>query len=159
MLGEHKGVGMQCIASEPYLKYFAGKFTSVMMPDPIDMTDERTILIVDDDPIVIEVSRMMLNELGYRVLSATSGPEAVEVYKQKMDLIDLVICDMFMPGLSGGQTFKALKEVDDQVKMVIASGYSQDREVNDLLDCGCLDFILKPYDVGQLQRAISANIS
>ena len=84
----------------------------------------ETILLVDDEKMVLEVSREMLESMGYRVYAAGSGQEAIAVYMEKRNEIDLVILDMIMPGISGGETFDRLREINPAIKVLLSSGYS-----------------------------------
>ena len=127
--------------------------------DTENRSGTKTLLIVDDDPIIIEVNSFLLSELGYQVISADSGDQAIEIYGQNKDDIDLVILDMMMPGLSGEQTFEALQALDDQVKVIISTGFARERGVNKLLDNGCLACITKPYEMAQLNRKIQDALS
>ena len=107
----------------------------------------ETILLVDDEEITIEVGKKLLEELGYRVLIAQSGKEAVEMYRTHTDEIDMVLLDMIMPGMSGGETFDKLQEMDPGVKVVLSSGYSINGDAQQVLDRGCMGFIQKPFNL------------
>ena len=110
----------------------------------------ETILLVDDEPMVAEVTGELLTSLGYRVYIAGSGQEAVAVYMTKRNEIDLVILDMIMPGLSGGETFDRLRTVDPEVKVLLSSGYSIDGEANTIMERGCNGFLQKPFQLQKL---------
>jgi CheY-like chemotaxis protein len=114
----------------------------------------ETILLVDDEETVLEVSRELLASLGYRVYAAGSGQEAVVLYKERKGEIDLVILDMVMPGLSGGETFDRLREIDSGIKVLLASGYSIDGKAQDILDRGCNGFLQKPFRLEELSRRV-----
>ena len=77
--------------------------------------------------MVLEVSRELLESLGYRVYAAGSGQEAIAVYMEKRNEIDLVILDMIMPGISGGETFDRLREINPEIRVLLSSGYSIER--------------------------------
>ncbi len=112
----------------------------------------ETVLLVDDEETILEVSRALLEALGYQVYTADSGKAAIAIYLEKKDKIDLVILDMIMPGISGGQTFDRLVEIDPGVKVLLASGYSIEGEAQKILDRGCSGFIQKPFHVSSLSR-------
>jgi two-component system cell cycle sensor histidine kinase/response regulator CckA len=114
----------------------------------------ETILLVDDEKMVLEVSREMLEFLGYRVYAAGSGQEALAVYMEKRNEIDLVILDMIMPGISGGETFDRLREINSAVRVLLSSGYSINGEAKHILDRGCNGFIQKPFHLTKLSRKI-----
>jgi CheY-like chemotaxis protein len=123
-------------------------------------SDSATILFVDDDPSVSEVGKLLLSQLGYSVLCAVSGHQALEIYRKKKDIIDLVLLDMVMPGLSGGETFKELMLLNEKVRVIISSGFfNQDETIQKILDSGGLGFIPKPWDVTKLKCMIQDAIS
>ncbi|MDY0187756.1 MAG: response regulator [Syntrophus sp. (in: bacteria)] len=113
-------------------------------------TGRKTILLVDDEDINIEVVREILELLGYSVLAVQSGRDAVDLYRQKKTLIDLVILDMIMPGMGGGDTFDALIEINPDVKVVLSSGYSLHGEAFRIMERGCSAFIQKPFRIEEL---------
>ena len=114
----------------------------------------ETILIVDDEEIIIDVSPEMLNELGYEVLTARSGEEALEQYRINRDKIDLVILDMIMPDMRGGETYDRLKQIDPEITVLLSSGYSIDGQATEILKRGCNGFIQKPFNIEILSRKI-----
>jgi PAS domain S-box-containing protein len=115
---------------------------------------EGTILLVDDEKMILEVGRQMVEKLGYTVMSAESGQEAVDVYAHFQDRIDLVILDMIMPDLSGSDSYNRLKAIDPSVKVLLSSGYSIEGQAKEILERGCNGFIQKPFDVGELSLKI-----
>jgi CheY-like chemotaxis protein len=113
-----------------------------------------TILLVDDEEMILDVGGEMINALGYNVISAPSGPEAVEIYRQNRGKIAMVILDMIMPGMGGEKTFNILKEMDPGVRVLLSSGYSIDGKAQAILDSGCRGFIQKPYRLSDLSKKI-----
>jgi CheY-like chemotaxis protein len=113
-----------------------------------------TILLIDDEKMMLAVGGEMLEELGYRVLSAMSGREAIEVFQKDQDQIDLVIMDMIMPGMGGGETFDRLREIKPDVKVLLSSGYSINGQATKILKRGCDGFIQKPFNMNQLAEKI-----
>ena len=130
--------------------------------DILEETDSRqellkgteSILFVDDEEVIIEIGQQLLEKLGYRVISANSGPEAVEVFRREGDRIDLVVLDMIMPGMSGGETYDRLKEINPQVKVLLASGYSLNGQAKAILDRGCKGFLQKPFNMADLSKKV-----
>jgi PAS domain S-box-containing protein len=124
----------------------------VEAPDSVEevLKGEETILLVDDEDMVIEVGQEMLATLGYKVLLAMSGKEALEVYQNSHNNVDLVILDMIMPGVSGGETFDHLKKIDPSVRVLLSSGYSISGQAAEILERGCNGFIQKPFKLRQL---------
>jgi PAS domain S-box-containing protein len=117
-------------------------------------TGWETILVVDDEPINVSVMVEMLEMLHYRVLPAGSGQEAIAVYMEKRAEIDLVIMDMIMPGISGGRAFDILREINPDVAVILASGYSVEGEARMIINRGCRGFIQKPFHLQELSRKV-----
>jgi len=114
----------------------------------------ETVLLVDDEPMVLEVGINMLKKLGYTVLEAKGGREAVKVYKANKDKINLVILDMVMPDRGGGETYDQMKEIDPTVTVLLSSGYSIDGQATEILERGCNGFIQKPFTIKELSGRI-----
>ncbi|UCF84557.1 MAG: response regulator [Desulfobacteraceae bacterium] len=125
-------------------------------PDSQIETSSGTILMVDDEEIILNVGSKILEKLGYRVLQATSGKKALEVYEAEKDGIDLVILDMVMPGMGGGETFDRIMAIEPQAKVLLSSGYSLDGEATDILKRGCKGFVQKPFKFKDLSLRIKA---
>ena len=113
-----------------------------------------TVLIVDDEEIVVGVGKQMLQKLGYSVLIARSGQEAVDVYQNNPDDVDLVLLDMIMPGLEAGDTYDKLKAVNPAIKVLLSSGYGLDQNASAIIDRGCNGFIQKPFNMKILEDKI-----
>jgi CheY-like chemotaxis protein len=114
----------------------------------------ETILLVDDEKVIVEVSRELLESVGYKVYAAGSGQEGIAVYMEKRNEIDLIILDMIMPELSGGVTFDRLREINPGVKVLLSSGYSLNGEAQHIMDRGCNGFLQKPFQLERLSRKI-----
>jgi PAS domain S-box-containing protein len=114
----------------------------------------ETILLVDDEKMVLEVNREMLESLGYRVYAAESGQEALSVYREKQQEIDLVLLDMIMPGISGGETFDHLREINPAARVLLSSGYSINGEAKIIMERGCNGFIQKPFQFEKLSGKV-----
>jgi PAS domain S-box-containing protein len=110
----------------------------------------ETILLVDDDEMVIDVSQQLLEKLGYTVLTANNGHEALEIYQKHYNEISLVIIDMIMPDLNGGETYDELKNINPKIKALLSSGYSIDGLAQDIINRGCNGFIQKPFNINKL---------
>jgi len=117
-----------------------------------------TLMLVDDEEMIIEVAKIMLQRLGYKVITATCGKEALRIYKEKMDEIKLVILDMIMPEMGGKKVYEHLKEINPDVKVLLSSGYSLNGEAQKILEEGCNGFIQKPYNITEMSLLIQ-NIS
>ncbi len=114
----------------------------------------ETVLLVDDEDRVMDVGTKLLEKLGYTVLEARSGREAVEIYKDNKDKIDLVLLDMVMPRMGGGEAYDKMKEINPKVKVLLSSGYDIDSEAKDILARGCDAFIQKPFGMQKLSQNI-----
>jgi len=114
----------------------------------------ETVLLVDDEEIAIDVGVQILEKLGYTVFEARSGKEAVRVFNEKRDKIDMVILDMIMPDMGGRETYEKMKEIDPEVKVLLSSGYSIDGQANEILKRGCNGFIQKPFNMKDLSKEI-----
>lgn len=114
----------------------------------------ETVLLVDDEEKPIMVEELMLKELGYEVVTARSGREAIEQYQNHKNIFDLVALDMIMPEMSGKETYERLKEIDPDVKVLLVSGYTKNKQVKELMDMGCNGFIQKPFDILQFSQKI-----
>ncbi len=115
---------------------------------------KETILIVDDEDMIIDVSKELLENMGYKVLTAKSGREGIKIYKENKGKIELVILDMIMPDMGGGETFEQLKEIDPKIKVLLSSGYSIHEKATRLLARGCDGFLQKPFNIKQLSQKL-----
>ncbi|MFZ7125263.1 MAG: PAS domain S-box protein [Desulfobacterales bacterium] len=114
------------------------------------------ILVVDDEPVVLKVTSRILKHLGYTVLEADNGRDAVRIYKRHHGSIDLVILDMIMPDIGGGEVYDRLRDIHPEVKALLASGYTLDGQASRILRRGCNGFIQKPFSMSQLSHKISS---
>jgi PAS domain S-box-containing protein len=115
---------------------------------------KETILFVDDEDMIVNVGRDMLETMGYKVITANSGKEALQIYEKSKIDIDLVILDLIMPHLSGEATFKKIKEINPEAKVLLSSGYSINGQATKLIEQGCRGFIQKPYSINELSTRI-----
>ncbi len=114
----------------------------------------ETVLFVDDEKTIIEVMQDILESLGYRVLTASSGEEAVEIFQTMPEEIDLVILDVIMPGMGGMETFEAVKAIRPEVKVILSSGYSVNHIAKEIMEKGCRAFIQKPFNIETISRKV-----
>jgi nitrogen-specific signal transduction histidine kinase len=123
-------------------------------------TDEKviigteSILLVDDEDMIIEVGGAIIKNLGYQVWDAKNGKDAIEIYEKNHDKIDLVILDMVMPGMGGGEIYDRLKETNPDVKVLLSSGYSINGQATEILERGCNGFIQKPFNLLELSKKL-----
>jgi CheY-like chemotaxis protein len=112
------------------------------------------VLIVEDEPMVAEVAALMLQRLGFKVLKALSGEAALEVFRERPGGVDLVLLDMIMPGMGGEETFRRLRELRPDARVLLSSGYSSEGRAQELLKSGCLGFLQKPYNLADLRAKL-----
>ncbi len=115
---------------------------------------KETVLVVDDEEMVVKVTKDMLAGLGYRVLTARSGPEALKIFESTAKGIDLVLLDMIMPEMNGEQTFEKLKEIRPDVRVILCSGYSLNGQAAGIMAKGCRAFLQKPFLISGLSRVV-----
>ena len=123
------------------------------IPDDL-LRGEETILLVDDEDMIIDVGKQILKRLGYNVLLAQSGKEAVDIYEENKDMIDMVILDMIMPDMDGGEVYDRLKGTNPEIKVLLATGYSIDEQATEILNRGCNGFIQKPFNIEELSHSL-----
>ena len=87
-------------------------------------------------------------------MTASSGREAIDIYTEHIDTVDLIALDMIMPEMNGRATFEELKKINADVKVLLVSGYSLNKQVEEMLDLGCNGFIQKPFDIIELSRTL-----
>jgi two-component system, cell cycle sensor histidine kinase and response regulator CckA len=118
------------------------------------MPGTETVLLVDDEEMVLDVGSKMLETLGYRVLTARGGKEAIDVYRENIDSICIVILDMIMPDGGGDETYERLKEINPAVRVLLSSGYSIKDRVHQIMLRGCDSFIQKPFRMKSISQKI-----
>ena len=114
----------------------------------------ETVLLVDDEDLILEVGAAMLRKLGYEVLTAQSGRDALAMYGEYHARIAAVVLDLIMPVMRGGETYDRLREVNSQIKVLLSSGYDIDGEAADILKRGCGGFIQKPFNLEDLSKKL-----
>jgi two-component system cell cycle sensor histidine kinase/response regulator CckA len=139
-----------------YLPASSGEVYKIIEAPEHIIKGTGTILLVDDEKEVLEVAEKLLKAMGYHVLTAWEGREAIEVYRKHRETIDLVLLDIIMPDMKGGEVFDRLKEINPEVKILLSSGYSIDGEATRILQRGGKGFIQKPFDIEQLSQSIRA---
>ena len=118
------------------------------------ISGSETLLLVDAEEGVRQVGQLMIEELGYDLLIAASGQEAVSLYQASEQRVSLVILDMTMPEMSGSETFKKLRKTDPSVRVILSSGYDLAGEIGELRQRGYAGFIQKPFDLAVLSKKI-----
>jgi PAS domain S-box-containing protein len=113
-----------------------------------------TILVIDDEPMILKVADHLLRALGYRVITASGGKEGLRIYRERGLEIDLVILDMIMPDMEGGEVFESLKRMNSQIKVLLSSGYSINGRAREILKRGCVGFLQKPFTLAELSQKV-----
>jgi DNA-binding NtrC family response regulator len=116
------------------------------------LTVNETILLVDDEKPILDISCDILVRHGYRVIRAESGEAAIEIYKTEKDQIDLVFLDVGMPGMGGHRCFQELLRINPKIKVIIATGYPAGGKAKETLDAGAVGFIGKPYRLADMVK-------
>ena len=137
-----------------YLPASEKKIIEEKKPAGDTLRGTETVLFVDDEDMIIEVAEELFEELGYKVLTTGSGREAIETYEKNKERIDMVLLDMVMPDMSGGETYDKLKEINPDVKVLLASGYSMNGTATEIMDRGCNGFIQKPFKMKELSQKL-----
>ena len=118
------------------------------------VTADQTVLLVDDEEVVLDVGTRILQRIGFTVFSAGNGEDALNIYSENKNRIDLVILDMVMPDMGGKIVFERMKQLEPAVKVLLASGYSLNDEATEIMQKGCNGFIQKPYNLEELTTKI-----
>ncbi|MHC4873995.1 MAG: hybrid sensor histidine kinase/response regulator [Planctomycetota bacterium] len=114
----------------------------------------KTILIVDDEEVIRISTCAILEDMGFNIISAENGKQALDIFKQNSKSIDLVILDMIMPEMNGKECFTKMKKISPEVKVILSSGYSRDTEVQSMVSEGLKGFIRKPFRTESLCETI-----
>ena len=122
-------------------------------------TGSGTVLVVDDEEDILTVVAEMLQVMGFDVLTAGGGRDAVALFRKKKNEIDLVVLDMIMPEMDGQETFIKLKEIHKGVKVLFQTGYSLDGIKGLAVDGGCAGVIQKPFTIDVLSRKIKSALN
>ena len=125
----------------------------IVIPDKL-IKATGTVILVDDEKVVQEVCKELLEHIGSKVFLANDGKKAVELYRKNQDEIDIVLLDMIMPNMSGGGAYDRMKEINPDIKVLLSSGYSIDGEATAILSRGCDGFIQKPFSINELSGKI-----
>jgi two-component system cell cycle sensor histidine kinase/response regulator CckA len=114
----------------------------------------ETILLVEDEDFVSDVTKRILERGGYTVLTAPDGKQALDVYLKKRDQISLVILDLIMPGMGGEECLVKLRKIDPNVRILVSSGYYREGVAKEVIESGARSFIHKPYDSQRMLAAV-----
>ena len=117
-----------------------------------EVDDRKTILVIDDEEMILEIAHDMLNHLGYNIILSTDAEHAVEIFKEKNNDIDLVLVDLIMPRMNGIVCFQKLKEINENIPVIVASGITEVSKKQSVLDMGAHGYLEKPYSIKTLSE-------
>jgi CheY-like chemotaxis protein len=117
---------------------------------PSEVPGDVGVLLVDDEPLVIRSTKRLLERLGYRVFTAVNGRDGLEVYRSCHDQIEIVVLDLLMPEMDGAETLRELQGFNPTIKVVMATGFTEDSKIEELLAAGAQGFVEKPFDIEDL---------
>lgn len=120
---------------------------------------QETILLVEDEEMLLQLMKTLLEAKGYKVLTAEDGLEAIDVFSRHKDEVALVISDMGLPKLGGWEAFQKMKEIRSDVNVILASGYFDFNLKAEMIKAGAIDFVQKPYDPDEISEKIREVIS
>lgn len=137
-----------------YLPISERKATETLPVVPEITKGCETILLVDDEEMILDVGKALLEKLGYTVITANGGKLAMDMIRHQRTPIDLVILDMIMPGMDGGKTFDCIRDVCPTMPVMLSSGYAMSGQAEEIMQRGCNGFIQKPFTVAVLSQTI-----
>lgn len=115
----------------------------------------KTILVIDDEELLIKICEMMLKRLGHKVFTAYSGSEGLKIFKTNKNQIDLIISDLNMPEMDGQEVVDKLREIDRNIKVLLSSGALSDSDEKGVINRGFDGFIKKPYNIITLSEKMA----
>lgn len=119
----------------------------------------KTILLIDDEPLVTDICELMLKELGHKVLKAHSGSEGIEIYEANRSRIDLIISDFNMPAMNGQEVVERLRIRGHQVRVLLSTGGYSVQDEKSAISRGFDGFLRKPYTMNTLSEKIAENLN
>ncbi|MCK5759915.1 MAG: response regulator [Candidatus Delongbacteria bacterium] len=135
-------------------KYDASLNTAILEDEICLKKGSGTVLVIDDELVLRELSTSMLKQCGYNIITASDGVEGIQIYKEKYSEISAIILDMVMPKINGKETFIELKKINPDVKVLLASGFTRDDRVEEVIELGVKDFIQKPFTIFELSSMV-----
>ncbi len=153
-LSTEVGKGTEFKVCLPTFSVRAGEDSIEAVPEPKSLPGgTESILLVDDDAVIRDLGKSLLEGLGYKVYIASDGEEAVRIYKERIGEIAIVVMDRVMPKVDGVESFNRLREINPGVKVIISSGYAAD-EAKKLRESGVMGFLDKPYRMAEMAKAV-----
>jgi len=137
-----------------YLKVSEKRLESEEMIHQSVLRGSETVLVIDDEEVIVDHIKEMLETLGYTVLTMLKGKQAVDLYQRKSNDIDLIILDMIMPEMSGSEVYHQVNKINPDAKVLLASGYTADEKALEILENRNCGFIQKPFDIVHLSHKV-----
>ncbi len=132
----------------------SGEIVKEEKKEIVVLSGSGKILLVDDENLIRVTGKYMLEDMGYQVIIAENGQEAVRIFEKDYTEIDLIIMDMIMPEMNGREAFHKMREIDEDCKVVISSGFTKDESLSELKEAGLAGFINKPFSDYELSRLL-----
>jgi len=157
---EHRGcieVSSEVGAGTVFYLYFPSITGTGTITSQEDSAEKGSgyILIIDDEPVIRTTAASILEDLGYQVVLAKDGRQGLEMYAAQQDLIDLVLLDMIMPGMSGVTCFKEIRALNPHARILVSSGFTENESLEELHRAGMMGFVKKPYRLTELAHAVA----
>lgn len=114
----------------------------------------KAVLIINDEPSVLEVTSQVLRHEGYETVTAVNGADALSLYKKNKDIVCIVLLDLLMPVMDGEKTIKAIRQINPNVKIVVTTGVIEEKYYENLSEKEVQAVLTKPYKIEQLVNAI-----
>ena len=124
----------------------------------VPVAPKRTVLIVDDEDVIRDLIADVVSDRGYRVLTAASGKDALEIVKAEKQAVDLVVLDMLMPDLDGRQTYEQMKQIVPGLRVLVATGFGREDIAKNLMDLGIRGVVSKPFHIEDLLSLIESHV-
>jgi len=162
--GHQAGIRIQSKVGEgsAFLLVFQPKEGNVDPPALVKLQEpsecHATILLVDDEPMILETAQTALEAMGYHVIPARDGLEAVKLFCERQAEIALVIMDLTMPRMDGQEAFQAMLEIQPNVRVILSSGYNEQESVQKMLGHGLAGFLPKPYPLADLRKIVKDSL-
>lgn len=152
--------GLQHLAPEPVSTAPAApsgsRQSAVAIENPAGT--KELIFIIDDEPLIVAIAKRMLTDAGYRVVTSSEPFQALEIFKQLNDQVDLVILDFTLPIMDGSEVFDALREIKPKVAVMLSSGFAEQDKVRAMLSQGLRGFLPKPYTQEKLLSQVRSTL-
>ena len=140
----------------PYNRTGSNAFPTILARRTTSDPALATILLIDDEDMVVKAEKRLIEKMGYKTLVARDGREGLRVFAENKDKISLVMLDMMMPVMDGEETFYKLREIDPEIPILLSSGYSKEDKAEQLLSAGADGFLQKPFEMSELRTRLSA---